>query len=259
MREPTGRIASPLVVAWCTGARLTDLVTQRQDRRRRRGTRAADDDDRQARLRRLHAEARPPGGQHHRRRGRGPRRARGGPVRSIGFSGGGPPSLACAALLPGRCLAAPRCGVAPSAPGLDFLAGIEPENVEEFSLARPRRRRALAVAGKGRRRGSSSIEGDQIIASLGGLISGADAACSTGFADDLARSLRGAIREGIAGWRDNDLAFRPTGIQLDPVRRAGRHLAGRPGRDGPVRARPWLAAPDPQRRPHLEPGAGALT
>ena len=56
---------------------------------------------------------------------------------SIGFSGGGPHSLACAALLPGRCLAAASvAGVAPyGVEGLDFLAGMGPENVEEFGLA----------------------------------------------------------------------------------------------------------------------------
>jgi hypothetical protein len=38
--------------------------------------------------------------------------------------------------------------------------------------------------------------------------SGADASVINGeFAADLARSLRGAIREGTAGWRDDDLAF----------------------------------------------------
>ena len=56
---------------------------------------------------------------------------------SIGMSGGGPHSLACAALLPRRCLAAASvAGVGPyGAEDLDFLAGMGPENVEEFGLA----------------------------------------------------------------------------------------------------------------------------
>ncbi len=56
---------------------------------------------------------------------------------SIGFSGGGPHTLACAALAPERCLGtASVAGVAPyAAEGLDFLAGMGPENVEEFGLA----------------------------------------------------------------------------------------------------------------------------
>src|SRR3954467_13417747 len=87
-----------------------------------------------------------------------PRRARAGPWRvaddvrdtvailddlgiaefvTLGWSGGGPRALACAALLPRRCLAATSlAGVAPSdATDLDFTAGMGPENVEEFAAA----------------------------------------------------------------------------------------------------------------------------
>ena len=70
---------------------------------------------------------------------------------SIGFSGGGPHSLACAALLPGRCLAAASVAcVGPyGVEGLDFLAGMGPENVEEFTLAVRGARRAHAVPREG--------------------------------------------------------------------------------------------------------------
>ena len=53
---------------------------------------------------------------------------------TVGWSGGGPHALACAAALPGRCLAAASiAGVAPyAAKGLDWLAGMGPENVAEF-------------------------------------------------------------------------------------------------------------------------------
>ena len=56
---------------------------------------------------------------------------------TLGWSGGGPHALACAALLPGRCRsAAIVAGVAPyDAEGLDFLDGMGPENIEEFGLA----------------------------------------------------------------------------------------------------------------------------
>src|SRR5262245_51231984 len=49
---------------------------------------------------------------------------------TLGLSGGGPHALACAALLPERCLAAATVGsVAPiDATGLDWLAGMGPEN-----------------------------------------------------------------------------------------------------------------------------------
>jgi pimeloyl-ACP methyl ester carboxylesterase len=53
------------------------------------------------------------------------------------WSGGGPHALACAALLPDRCdAAASLAGVAPfDAEGLDFMAGMGAENVEEFGAA----------------------------------------------------------------------------------------------------------------------------
>src|SRR5580693_8084081 len=137
---------------------------------------------------------------------------------SIGFSGGGPHSIACAALLPGRCLAAASvAGVGPyGVEGLDFLAGMGPENVEEFTLA-VRGADALTPYLEKEAAALGSISGEQIIESLGGLISRADASVINGeFADDLARSMRGAVREGIAGWRDDDLAFAADwGFSLD--------------------------------------------
>src|SRR5437763_6896651 len=56
---------------------------------------------------------------------------------TIGWSGGGPHALACAALLPDRCVAAATiAGVAPyRAEGLDWPAGMGAENVAEFGAA----------------------------------------------------------------------------------------------------------------------------
>src|SRR6266571_2375137 len=56
---------------------------------------------------------------------------------TAGWSGGGPHALACAALLPGRCLAAASmAGVAPyGGQGLDWLDGMAEENVAEFGAA----------------------------------------------------------------------------------------------------------------------------
>jgi pimeloyl-ACP methyl ester carboxylesterase len=181
---------------------------------------------------------------------------------SIGFSGGGPHSIACAALLPGRCLAAASvAGVAPyGVDGLDFLAGMGPENVEEFSLAvqgadalTPFLEKEAAALG--------SVEGSQIIESLGGLISGADAGVINGeYADDLARSLRGAIREGIAGWRDDDLAFAADwGFDLDAFAAPVAIWQGDQDMMVPFAHGQWLAARIPGAREHLEPGAGHLT
>ena len=56
---------------------------------------------------------------------------------TLGWSGGGPHALACAALLPDRCRAAAiMAGVAPyDADGLDWMAGMGEENIAEFGAA----------------------------------------------------------------------------------------------------------------------------
>jgi pimeloyl-ACP methyl ester carboxylesterase len=181
---------------------------------------------------------------------------------SIGFSGGGPHTLACAALAPGRCLgSASVAGVAPyKAAGLDFLAGMGQENIEEFGAA---------VTGTGplteyldkEAAKLADLTGEQVAASLGGLISGADAAVLTGdFADDLAKGLHGALRNGIAGWRDDDLAFvADWGFPLDAA--AGRVTIWQGDQDNmvPFTHGQWLAANLPGARVNLRPGAGHLT
>jgi pimeloyl-ACP methyl ester carboxylesterase len=128
---------------------------------------------------------------------------------TIGWSGGGPHALACAARLPGRCLAAASmAGVAPYlAEGLDWLAGMGPENIEEFGAAvagEPALTAYLEVAAAG----LAQISGEEVAAELGGLVDGADKAAITGeFADYLAASFRAALSGGVAGWRDDDIAF----------------------------------------------------
>ncbi len=181
---------------------------------------------------------------------------------SIGFSGGGPHSLACAALLPGRCLAAASvAGVAPfEAGGLEFLAGMGPENVEEFSLA-ARGTDALTPFLEKEAEALGAVTGEQLAAALGGLVSGADASVLTGeFADGLAAAFRAAVRAGIAGWRDDDLAFvKDWGFSLDAL--AGRAAIWQGDQDNmvPFAHGQWLAARIPGARAHLEPDAGHLT
>jgi pimeloyl-ACP methyl ester carboxylesterase len=152
-------------------------------------------------------------------------------------------------------------GVAPyGVEGLDFLAGMGPENVEEFTLA-VRGVDALTPYLEKEAAALGSIKGEQIIESLGGLISRADAGVINGeFADDLARSLHGAIREGIAGWRDDDLAFAADwGFSLDEFAAPVAIWQGDQDMMVPFAHGRWLAARIPGARAHLEPGAGHLT
>jgi pimeloyl-ACP methyl ester carboxylesterase len=185
-----------------------------------------------------------------------------GPFVSIGMSGGGPHSLACVALLPGRCLAAASvAGVAPyGVEGLDFLAGMGPENVTEFGLAL-HGADALTPYLEQEAEALREVTGEQVAAALGGLISGADAEVVTGeFADELAASGRAAVRNGVVGWRDDDLAFAADwGFSLDALDGQVAIWQGDQDLMVPFAHGEWLAARIPAARVHLEPGAGHLT
>ncbi len=128
---------------------------------------------------------------------------------TLGWSGGGPHALACAALLPGRCTAAALiAGVAPyAADGLDWLDGMGPENVHEFALAAEGGPPFDEFLG----RESEQLIGasaDDVALSLGGLVSDVDkAALTADLADFMARALSASGSAGPDGWHDDDVAF----------------------------------------------------
>jgi pimeloyl-ACP methyl ester carboxylesterase len=180
---------------------------------------------------------------------------------TAGWSGGGPHALACAALLPGRCLAAASiAGAAPyDAKGLDWTAGMGPENVAEFGAA-ARGPAALTEFLDRETPGFAALTGAGVAASLGGLIADADRAVLTGgYADHVATGLRAAVSAGIAGWRDDDLAFvAGWGFSLgEPLPVA--IWQGDQDRMVPFAHGRWLAANIPGARAHLLPGEGHLT
>lgn len=182
---------------------------------------------------------------------------------TAGWSGGGPHALACAALLPGRCLAAASlAGVAPAqAAGLDWAAGMGPENIEEFGAAK-QGAAALTAYLTPESDGLRQVTGEQVADALGGLVSAADRDVVTAdFAGYLAAMFRAALSTGIDGWRDDDLAFvRDWGF---PVEQAGQVPVavwqGTEDRMVPHSHGAWLAGHIPGARPHLLTGEGHLT
>jgi pimeloyl-ACP methyl ester carboxylesterase len=182
---------------------------------------------------------------------------------TIGWSGGGPHTLACATALPGRCLAAASvAGVAPyRAQGLDWLAGMGPENVDEFGAAAAGEAvltqfldSAAAALG--------TVTGTDVAQALGGLVIAADQTALTGdFADYVAAALRASMNTGIAGWRDDDLAFvQDWGFSLDSPRAAPVAIwQGDQDKMVPFAHGQWLAANIPGARAHLLPGEGHLS
>jgi pimeloyl-ACP methyl ester carboxylesterase len=182
---------------------------------------------------------------------------------TAGASGGGPHALACAALLPGRCLAAATmAGAAPrNAPGLDWSAGMGPENIAEFSAA-AEGEEALTRYLEATASGLREVTAGQLAEELGGLVSATDKAALTGeYAQFLASSLRAAISAGIAGWRDDDLAFvRDWGFSVTSDGLAPAAIwQGAQDKMVPFAHGQWLAAQVPGARAHLLPGEGHLT
>ncbi len=128
---------------------------------------------------------------------------------SIGWSGGGPHTLATAALLPDRCVAT-LCiaGVAPwNAEGLDFMAGMGQDNIIEFGAALEGEKQLIDFLTPAAE-GLSKATGAEIIAELDSLLPEADrAVLSAGRAEAFAATFRWAVSSGIAGWYDDDRAF----------------------------------------------------
>lgn len=181
---------------------------------------------------------------------------------AIGSSGGGPHSLACAAGLPGRCLAAASiAGVAPyAAEGLDFMAGMGPENVVEFGAALKGADDLTPYLEK-EAKAMSQVTGEDVAAAFGGLVSAADKAALTGeYAVSVAARLRASVRGGIAGWRDDDLAFvADWGFRLDALAAPVAIWQGDQDRMVPYAHGQWFAAHIPGAGVHLMPGEGHLT
>jgi pimeloyl-ACP methyl ester carboxylesterase len=183
---------------------------------------------------------------------------------TAGWSGGGPHALACAALLPVRCLAAATiAGVAPSdSPGLDWLAGMAEENVAEFAAANAGAD-ALAAFLEGPAAELHEITGAALADGLGGLVSDADKAALTGeIADYLAAAFRAALTTGIDGWRDDDLAFtQDWGLSLEALGHATPVAIWQGDQDRMVPSGhgEWLAANIPLARARMRPGQGHLT
>ncbi len=181
---------------------------------------------------------------------------------TIGWSGGGPHALACAALLPDRCdAAASLAGVAPfDAEGLDFLAGMGPENVEEFGAA-ARSRDELEAFLERFADGLSTVTGEEVGASLGDLVDDVDRRALTGeLAEAMAAMFRRALSTGIAGWLDDDLAFvKPWGFDLTEITVPVSIWQG--AHDGmvPFTHGEWLAAHVPGARAHLYDGEGHIS
>lgn len=181
---------------------------------------------------------------------------------TLGWSGGGPRALGCAALLPQRCRAAASlAGVAPrDAAGLDWSAGMAPENVAEYAAAQAGAEpyaaylteEFLPVLQAGP---------DDLVASLGELLTPVDRqALTSAEARYLAESFHRAAAQGVRGVRDDGLAcVAPWGFDLADIRVPVAVWQGRQDAMVPYAHGVWLAQHVPGAHAHLFDDEGHLS
>ncbi len=179
-----------------------------------------------------------------------------------GWSGGGPHALASGARLPDR-VAAVLCiaGVGPwRAEGLDFLAGMGAQNIDEFGAAVDGETplRAYLEAAAVELRNPSPAD---IVREMSTLLPAVDVAALTDeFGSDMAAGFAEALRTGVDGWLDDDLAFtRDWGFGLAEIAVPTFVWQGSADLMVPFAHGRWLAEHIPNAVVHLEPDEGHLS
>ena len=181
---------------------------------------------------------------------------------TLGWSGGGPRALACAALLSEHCRAAVSlAGVAPyHAAGLDWAAGMGQENVDEFAAAQEGPDVLEAWLEE---HGAPVFAADEsdLADALGDIAPPVDREAMTGeLLSYLAASFRHSGRHGVGGWRDDDLTlFRPWGFDLGSITVPVGIWQGTEDRMVPFDHGRWLAEQVGSAHPRLEEGEGHIS
>ena len=181
---------------------------------------------------------------------------------TLGWSGGGPHALACAALLPARLIGAATVGcLAPyGADGLDWMAGMGQANVEAFRAALTGDT-ALRTLLEHASSSAAHVTPDEVAASLGDLVSDVDRSAINGeTAAWLADVFRESVRNGIWGWYDDEVALvRPWDFDLRDINVPVAIWQGAQDRMTPFAHGEWLASHIPGVHSHLLPDQGHLS
>lgn len=178
-----------------------------------------------------------------------------------GWSGGGPHALACAARLDAAAAALVIASVAPyPAPGLDWMEGMVAGNATEFTAAiegEVQLRQYL----EGPREHLKDISAEGLMSSLGAVLADVDRAVLTNeFAEDMAAGAREALRTGLEGWLDDDLALtKPWGFSLDEISVPTMVWHGIADDRVPFGHGQWLSSHLRQASIHFEQGEGHLS
>jgi pimeloyl-ACP methyl ester carboxylesterase len=179
-----------------------------------------------------------------------------------GISGGGPHAIACAALAPDLV---PAAGVLASpapwgAEGLDWLAGMGNENVEDVELTLSDRVAGLAKHEQERLEMLAATP-ETIYTTMETLLSPVDRkALTPARTEHLYRSAQVGLAPGVDGWWDDDVAFiEPWGFELEQIRTPVLLLHGRHDQFVPFSHGEWLAAHIPGVEARLSDDDGHLT
>jgi pimeloyl-ACP methyl ester carboxylesterase len=181
---------------------------------------------------------------------------------TLGWAGGGPRALLCAAALPDRCLAAATAGgIAPvDAAGLDWVAGMVPENIAELSAAA---RGARAYEAYLAREFAPFLDAtpERVAEALLDAVDPVDQAMVTPeYADYLAATFRRSALQGVRGARDDGLAVHSRwGFDLEEIEVPVSVWHGRRDAMVPFDHGAWLAAHVPGARAHLLADDGHLS
>ena len=180
----------------------------------------------------------------------------------VGWSGGGPRALACAAMLPKRCRAAATlAGLAPfDAEGLDWIAGMGPGNVAEFTAALEGPE-AYGAFQETYFLPMTSAGVDDVAAGLAGLLTPSDdLALTRDLARWLTEMMHRAGAQGVVGARDDGLALVASwGFDVGSIAVPVAIWAGGQDATVPFAHGEWLAANIPGAVPHLLDDAGHIT
>lgn len=183
--------------------------------------------------------------------------------RTWGISGGGPHALACAALQPDRVPAvAVLAGVAPfDAPGLDWLAGMGQDNVDEFGAVEAgeaQLRRYLEEAHAGLTQALAE-EPESVVDEMASLLPEVDATYLRTHSM-LIESMRVGLAPGYEGWLEDDQAFAaPWGFALGGIRPRTLVLQGGLDLMVPAAHGQYLAEAMPESELRALPDDGHLT
>jgi pimeloyl-ACP methyl ester carboxylesterase len=179
-----------------------------------------------------------------------------------GGSGGGPHSIACAALIPDRVIgvAAIATPVPVGAPGFDWTADMGQENIEEYGAARAGERELQDYL----EREAQAVNGataDELLRVWRELFCESDRRVLSGaYAEHTVRQLSRSLATGIWGWFDDDRALvADWGFELDQVGAPVHIWHGTEDQFIPVSHGEWLAGHVPGAKAELRPGDGHLS